>query len=165
MQPTTLLAKECLECLNDEHTFLDKLCASLEEIRQSLLQRELAPLGEVLATIPTTPPAPLSNRYRQIRRKLAEVETMEADQVTLDHLAKFVHRELQFDVWQSIRDLRKKRRKAALMNRSNLAVAAVLSRFVDRFFLHAAGTRSSSTYQKDGVVVVNPPGNQIERSA
>ena len=159
------LTLDCLACLDEEQAYLNRLCEKLHAVRKSLLSEAFTSVDTMLAEIPISPPDVLRKRYAQVAKRLADHFELPAKQITLDHLANYVRQHSEKNVGQAVRDIRRLRRQSAMLNRSNLAIAGVLSRVVDRFVRHVTGVDSNPTYSRTGTVEMNQPTYRIQRSA
>ena len=169
MQLTTdrieAIAQRSQELLVAERLFLQDAAELLGEVRQSLLAREFTSLDKVLRDMKFTPPTQLQVQQKELRNQLANVFEVTVDKVSLEHVEVFLNRYRNVSVRDEVRELRQLRRNVAMLNRSNLAVAAALSRVVDRYLQHATGTRSNTTYGRTGEIEIKNPLSRIEQSA
>ncbi len=159
------LADECLTCLDKEQAYLDGLCEKLNEVRQALLSNAFTSVESAISQVPQSRPEQLRDRYARVTPQLATYFKGSSGQITLDHLAKYLGQTKGIDISANVRSIRQKRRNVAMLNRSNLAIAGVLSRVVDRFVQHVTGVQTSPTYSRFGTVQTSQSINQIERSA
>lgn len=141
------LATKCLGYLQQEEAYLNALRESLKAIRAALLSRELTALDERLQGIVAERPEELRELQVAVRVQLAPLLSKTPDDIRLEDVGAFVDEQTGDNM---IASLRRKRREIELLNASNIAVAAALSRMVDRFLHQTTGVPTTSTYGPNG---------------
>ncbi len=141
------LATKCLGYLQQEEAYLDALRESLKAIRAALLSRELTALDERLQGLVAERPEELRELQVTVRAQLAPLLSKTPDEIRLEDVGAFVDEQTGDNM---IASLRRKRREIELLNASNIAVTAALSRMVDRFLHQTTGVPATSTYGPNG---------------
>ena len=146
-QANQQLANRCLEYLRQEDTYLDALRESLKAIRAALLSREMTALDERLQGIIAERPETLRELQLALRVQLAPLLSKAPEEIRLEDVGAFVDEQIRDNM---IGSMRRKRHEIELLNASNLAVTAALSRMVDRFLHQTTGVPTTSTYGPTG---------------
>ena len=156
------LANSCLEYLRQEDAYLDALRQSLKAIRAALLSREMTALDERLQGIIAARPAGLRELQLALRVQLAPLLSKKPEDIRLEDVGAFVDKQVRDNMIES---MRRKRHEIELLNASNLAITAALSRMVDRFLHQTTGVPTTSTYGPTGEMERTGHGrveNQVE---